>query len=249
MKNPPPVASGGGRRPEITSSSSSLPSRPRPVHPIDQPDRPISADSDLGDIGDLDPDRPTPAESDLDDPDFEPGGNNSDFDLEDDAELRPLFAERGERPGVQTYLTGPTSTFEDGRYERALAALTTLIPSAEIIDARSLFCDLHEYGERRPSLPYGIDRLVFITADDGTIGWGVYGDVYDAQESLPVHLLDLDTIELVPAQELHLVSTAHVLRGKAGWTCSHYVLRSWPFELIMLVAQFLRAVKPFRRVA
>jgi len=182
----------------------------------------------------------TSAGSDLGDLDLA-----ADLDLhhEGDAELRAL-AERSERPGAQTYLTGPTSTFEDGRYEHALEVLTTLIPSARIIDARSLFGDF----QRWAPLPYGVDRLVFITADDETIGWGVYGEVYDAQEeSLPVHLLDLDTVELVPARELHLVSTALVATRQSSWTRSHYVFRRWPFELFLFLGKLASNFR--RRVA
>jgi hypothetical protein len=112
----------------------------------------------------------------------------------------------------------------------------TLIPSAEIIDAREWSL-----------IAYQLEGLVFITAADAMIGWDVYGAVYDAQEeSLPVHLLDLDTMELVPAQELHLVSTALFPRGRTSWTRFHYVFRRWPFELFVMLASFLRH---FRKVA
>jgi hypothetical protein len=79
---PPPDGPGGGRELGAKSSPASLPPRPRPVHPLDQPDRPIPAEPDL----------------DL--------GFDSDLDLGGDAELRALFAQEDDRPRTRVYLAG-----------------------------------------------------------------------------------------------------------------------------------------------
>lgn len=88
-----------------------------------------------------------------------------------------------------------------------------------------------------------IDRLVFVTADDLTIGWGVAREVFDAEEeSLPVHLLDIATGELVPVKDLLFISTAYGLDARPSWTRSHYVVRRWPSELVLKIAKLLRKI-------
>jgi hypothetical protein len=136
--------------------------------------------------------------------------------------------------GPVVYLAGPVSTFEDDRYERALEVLDALMPRAWIIDVRGMFRNSREWRKGWPRVLHGIDRLVFITSTDGTIGRGTAREIFDAhEERLPVHMLGES--ELVPLESLMFISTSLVFKGRPSWSRAYFVVRRIPFELFTLL--------------
>ena len=102
----------------------------------------------------------------------------------------------------RVYVASPISTYQSPRYGRALwyqsprygRALDLIAahhPGAELLPARSLYADSFDWVECWPAILATLDRLVYFTAEDRTIGAGVAREVTDvAALGLPIHLLD-----------------------------------------------------------
>jgi hypothetical protein len=76
-------------------------------------------------------------------------------------------------------------------YERAVRALSNLMPGVDLLQARDLYRSTADWKARWPDVLASLDRVVFITAPDRVIGGGVMAEIVDARlRNLPVDYLD-----------------------------------------------------------
>jgi hypothetical protein len=99
---------------------------------------------------------------------------------------RPSDRERPQR----VYVASPIGTYGLGLYDRQVAAIRRRLPRAKLILARGLFADNEDWRARWPAIVRSIDKLVFFTAPDRTIGLGVFTEIGDALNlGIPVAFL------------------------------------------------------------
>ena len=110
----------------------------------------------------------------------------------------------GTIPAVRerVYIAAPISSFGSPRYERMLGQLREALPEAEMVEARRAFRSNEHWRSHWPEILAGINRLAFLTADDGTIGAGVFQELMDARfAGLTVELIT-DEGSLLPLEAL-----------------------------------------------
>lgn len=90
----------------------------------------------------------------------------------------------------RVYVASPLTTFQTARYDAKLRQISTRFPTAKLLPARDLFRSTTEWQEQWPLLLPTLAALVFFSETNGTIGLGVWSELHDAVESLPVWYLD-----------------------------------------------------------
>jgi hypothetical protein len=88
------------------------------------------------------------------------------------------------------YVASPLTTYRTPRYDAKLAQIGARFPAATLLPARDLFRSTAEWHEQWPLLLPTLTTLVFFTEIEGTIGLGVWSEVHDAAEGIPVWYLD-----------------------------------------------------------
>ncbi len=87
---------------------------------------------------------------------------------------------QGVRETRVIYLAAPMELRDVGRIEDASWTVGRRFPDAAIVDASTAFRSSAEWRERWPVTVRTIDGLVFLTAECGVIGAGVYLEILDA---------------------------------------------------------------------
>lgn len=93
-------------------------------------------------------------------------------------------------PPPRIYLASPLSTYRTPRYDAVLALIEARYPHAELLPARSLFQSNEEWRQRWPGLLATLTDLVFFAVPDGSVGLGVWCEVQDAADRMPVWFVD-----------------------------------------------------------
>lgn len=82
------------------------------------------------------------------------------------------------------------TTYRTPRYEAKLSQIGERFPAATLLPARDLFRSTAEWRMRWPDLLPTLTELVFFPESDGTIGLGVWSELHDAADQLPIWYLD-----------------------------------------------------------
>jgi len=81
-------------------------------------------------------------------------------------------------------------------------AVRDRFPDAEVLDAEVLFAASVDWRRRWPGLVRTLDRLIFVSGDDGIIGAGVMQEIVDARlHRVPCDYLT-DAGTLVPIRDI-----------------------------------------------
>ncbi|MDQ3642776.1 MAG: hypothetical protein M3450_15225 [Actinomycetota bacterium] len=104
----------------------------------------------------------------------------------DDAASR----QRTPHPAQRVYVASPLTTYRTSRYEAKLAQVIEQFPDATLLPARDLFRSTADWRTRWPALLPTLTELVFFAETDGTIGLGVWSELHDAADCIPVWYLD-----------------------------------------------------------
>jgi len=108
------------------------------------------------------------------------------------------------------YIASPISTYQTTRYDRMLTEIARHFPRAEILQARHLFQSTADWRRRWPQLLPTLTGLVFFSDVDSTIGLGVWSEIQDAGDRIPVWFLDDDgRMHLLANVAVHV--TGHTL--------------------------------------
>lgn len=102
------------------------------------------------------------------------------------------------------YLASPLATYYTERYNHMLEAVRRHFPDSEILPARNLYHDNEHWRATWPVHLKRISAVAFFSDTDGTIGKGVYQEVWDATvRSIPVRYLQ-DDGTLLPDDQVEL---------------------------------------------
>lgn len=93
-------------------------------------------------------------------------------------------------PAQRVYVASPLTTYRTPRYGAKLAEINERFPDATLLPARDLFRSTADWRERWPELLPTLTGLVFFAEIDGTIGLGVWSELHDAADRMPVWYLD-----------------------------------------------------------
>ncbi len=105
---------------------------------------------------------------------------------------RPKLADVACGTPERVYIASPISTYQTPRYDRMLTEIAQHYPRAEILQARHLFQSTADWRRRWPQLLPTLTGLVFFSDVDSTIGLGVWSEIQDAADRIPVWFLDDD---------------------------------------------------------
>lgn len=92
----------------------------------------------------------------------------------------------------RVYVASPITTYGTPRYDLKLALIAQHFPRAEILQPRHLFQSTAEWQKRWPRILSTLTDLVFFAEIDRTIGLGVWSELQDAADRLPVWFLSDD---------------------------------------------------------
>jgi hypothetical protein len=90
----------------------------------------------------------------------------------------------------RVYVASPITTYQTPRYDQKLAEIAQHFPRAELLQARCLFRSTADWRRRWPQLLPTLTGLVFFANSDRTVGLGVWSEVQDAVDRIPVWFLD-----------------------------------------------------------
>jgi hypothetical protein len=79
------------------------------------------------------------------------------------------------------YFASPLATYWTKRYEARLALVRRRFKTANVLEPRLLFKNGDAWRRAWPELAGSLHALVFIADCDGSIGYGVFAEVYDAR--------------------------------------------------------------------
>ncbi len=119
---------------------------------------------------------------------------------------------RTQRPDAtpRVYVASPLTTYRTARYDAKLVQIGQRFPTATLLPARDLFRSTADWRERWPALLPTLAALVFFADIDGTIGLGVWSEVHDAADRIPVWYLD-DAGRWFPVESIALTVTGDSL--------------------------------------
>lgn len=103
--------------------------------------------------------------------------------------------------GALVYLAAPKSEYGTPRYRQLAAVARRSLPNAQIFEARTAYRDNADWRARWPQVLTSIAALVFLATPDGWIGRGVWAELQEAHERVPVYQLT-DLGQLVPYAKL-----------------------------------------------
>ncbi len=118
----------------------------------------------------------------------------------------PAQGARGEgepapqRP-ARVYFAAPKMAFASLRYRWLRASAAGHFPGSEIVEARAVFADGAQWRAGWPKLLPSLGALVFITTPSGWIGRGVWAEINEARQQVPVYFLG-DDGELRPLDQV-----------------------------------------------
>jgi hypothetical protein len=88
------------------------------------------------------------------------------------------------------YIASPVGTYDTPRYDLMIAHAQRAFPDAKLLPARGLYRDRAHWLATWPAHLARLLALVFFTDRDGSIGYGVYKEITDAQaRGVPIHYL------------------------------------------------------------
>jgi hypothetical protein len=106
----------------------------------------------------------------------------------------PSPAHRIPGHGGYVYFSAPRLVFGNQSYRRALDAVRTHWPHAQIVESRHTFVNVADWRRRWPLLLSSIRVLVFATDSAWYIGRGVWREINEAESAgVPVLLVDAVT--------------------------------------------------------
>ena len=107
-----------------------------------------------------------------------------------------------ERPPLRIYLAAPMTTYRTERYNRIVSQLQHHFAGDRLLSARYLYTSTADWRMKWPKLLPTLDALLFIAAEDGTIGSGVLREIIDVRNrGRPVHYVSES--EYIPLQRVH----------------------------------------------
>jgi hypothetical protein len=111
------------------------------------------------------------------------------------------------------YIASPVATYDTPRYDLMIAHAQSAFPDGELLPARGLYRDSAHWLATWPAHLARLLALVFFTDSDGSIGYGVYKEIADAQaRDIPIHYLS-DSGALILGERMAL----DVIDGGLSW--------------------------------
>lgn len=93
-------------------------------------------------------------------------------------------------PPRRVYVASPMTTYRTARYDERVGAIIERYPAADLFLARDLYRSNADWQRQWPLLVPTLTDLVFFAELDGTIGLGVWSEVHDVADLIPVWFLD-----------------------------------------------------------
>lgn len=82
---------------------------------------------------------------------------------------------------TRVYLAAPVTEFGTTAHRRALRVVRDRFPDSEVLDSAQLFADSADWRQRWPEIVHTLNRVIFVSGDDGIIGEGVVQEIVDAR--------------------------------------------------------------------